>query len=205
MPHTQFPEHKNEHWLPNVERVGVLGDLITRANHYAITVSDVANVPNRSEDGVVTQFFMRDPDGYYVELCNCDILTKYCLAQDDHRLISYNESSVDLGIAEILRFNALAEESRAKYLERVQDKGETKETLSRALIEANNSAPLATRILRARKAEAGQIYIPPAIFEGGDEKYQPKAVERRKSMISRAKLDQDVALALVKPEQLFKQ
>jgi hypothetical protein len=30
-------------------------------------------------------------------------------------------------------------------------------------------------------------------------------VERRKSMISRAKLDQDVALALVKPEQLFKQ
>jgi hypothetical protein len=37
-------------------------------------------VPNRSEDGVVTQFFMRDPDGYYVELCNCDILTKYCLA-----------------------------------------------------------------------------------------------------------------------------
>jgi hypothetical protein len=29
---------------------------------------------------------------------------------------------VDLGIAEILRFNALAEESRAKYLERVQDK-----------------------------------------------------------------------------------
>jgi hypothetical protein len=42
MPHTQFPEHKNEHWLPTVERVGVLGNLITRANHYAITVSDVA-------------------------------------------------------------------------------------------------------------------------------------------------------------------
>ena len=31
-----------EHWLPGVERVGVLGDLVQRANHYAITVSDVA-------------------------------------------------------------------------------------------------------------------------------------------------------------------
>jgi hypothetical protein len=30
------------HWLPHVERKGVLGNLVVRANHYAITVSDVA-------------------------------------------------------------------------------------------------------------------------------------------------------------------
>jgi len=29
--------------------------------------------------GKVTQYFIRDPDGYYLEICNCDILTKFCL------------------------------------------------------------------------------------------------------------------------------
>lgn len=31
------------------------------------------SVPKGDYDkGVMTQFFMRDPDGYYIELCNCD-------------------------------------------------------------------------------------------------------------------------------------
>ena len=34
------------------------------------------------KDGVVTQLFLRDPDGYYIELCNCDILTDFCLGSD---------------------------------------------------------------------------------------------------------------------------
>lgn len=29
--------------------------------------------------GKVTQYFIRDPDGYYFELCNCQVLTKFCL------------------------------------------------------------------------------------------------------------------------------
>ena len=33
-------------------------------------------------DKIVTQFFIRDPDGYYIEVCNCDeTLTKYCLGE----------------------------------------------------------------------------------------------------------------------------
>jgi len=33
-------------------------------------------------DKIVTQFFVRDPDGYYIEVCNCDeTLTKYCLGE----------------------------------------------------------------------------------------------------------------------------
>eukprot|EP00929_Paragymnodinium_shiwhaense_P113772 TRINITY_DN82079_c0_g1_i1.p1 TRINITY_DN82079_c0_g1~~TRINITY_DN82079_c0_g1_i1.p1 ORF type:complete len:541 (-),score=119.22 TRINITY_DN82079_c0_g1_i1:241-1863(-) len=36
-----------------------------------------------SADGKVTQFFIRDPDGYYLEICNCDILTKFCLESDE--------------------------------------------------------------------------------------------------------------------------
>jgi len=35
-----------------------------------------------SDDGKVMQFFIRDPDGYYLELCNCDILTKFCLMKE---------------------------------------------------------------------------------------------------------------------------
>ena len=33
--------------------------------------------------GAVTQFFFRDPDGYYIELCNCDVLTKFCYSKSD--------------------------------------------------------------------------------------------------------------------------
>ena len=41
---------------------------------YKINVS----VPNAIEgEGDVTQFFLRDPDGYYVEICNCGILTRF--------------------------------------------------------------------------------------------------------------------------------
>lgn len=36
-----------------------------------------------SSMGKVIQFFVRDPDGYYLELCNCDILTKFCLEKED--------------------------------------------------------------------------------------------------------------------------
>ena len=39
----------------------------------------------------------------------------------------------------------------------------------RSLREAGNRAPLATRIIRARKREAGQVYIPPAIYDLGDD------------------------------------
>lgn len=150
------------HWLPHVPRKGVLGPLLKRVNHYAITVNDVGksldfyvnvlglqqirrpnfdrhgawltagnleihlikgppsvpqtdslivshlsfesddimecqrrlkasncsftqnvSVPNKNQTTIVTQFFMKDPDGYHIEICNCDILTKFCLSQDE--------------------------------------------------------------------------------------------------------------------------
>jgi len=33
-------------------------------------------------DDKVTQYFIRDPDGYYWELCNCEILTRFCLFKE---------------------------------------------------------------------------------------------------------------------------
>lgn len=47
--------------------------------------------------------------------------------------------------------------------------GETRESIERALREAGNNAPLATRIIRARKLETGQVYIPPAIYDLGED------------------------------------
>lgn len=45
---------------------------------------------SKNNKKIVRQYFFRDPDGYYVEVCNCDVLTKYCLgAKAD--LDSYEE------------------------------------------------------------------------------------------------------------------
>jgi len=73
-------------------------DLIV--SHIAITVSDMdelrkrlkemnvtsrknISVPNPSDEetGRVEQAFVRDPDGYYIEFCNCDNLEKYLHAK----------------------------------------------------------------------------------------------------------------------------
>ena len=35
-----------------------------------------------NSEGKITQYFVRDPDGYYLELCNCDLLTAFCLFKE---------------------------------------------------------------------------------------------------------------------------
>ena len=280
-----------EHWLPDVERVGVLGDLITRANHYAITVTDVGkslnfyrnvlglqqirrpnfdrygawltagnleihlikgpavvpntdslivghlsletnniqevrkrlvdnhvpftqnvSVPNKKQTTVVTQFFLRDPDGYYVEICNCDILTEFCLCKDgkDASSLGYNETSVAISMIDIMQLLRLGEHARvvkaqrsketaaqlilppaeqarqadpeklARLVKRTKNwgslmQGETEESLALALMQANNSVPLATRIIRAQKG-GKRVFVPPAVYRAGEELYQPKGM-----------------------------
>lgn len=46
-----------------------------------------------SADGKVTQYFIRDPDGYYIEICNCEVLTKFCLFREEDQLAGYNETA----------------------------------------------------------------------------------------------------------------
>lgn len=46
-----------------------------------------------SSDGKVTQYFIRDPDGYYIEICNCEVLTKFCLFSEEDNLAGYNETA----------------------------------------------------------------------------------------------------------------
>ena len=40
----------------------------------------------------VIQYFFTDPDGYYIEICNCDILTAFCLNKEKKEVeITYHE------------------------------------------------------------------------------------------------------------------
>ena len=48
---------------------------------------------------IANQYFIRDPDGYYLEVCNCDeTLTKYCLGEKDE-LAGYQEVVKPLSFA----------------------------------------------------------------------------------------------------------
>lgn len=47
------------------------------------------NATNNSSN-IVKQYFLRDPDGYYIEVCNCDVLTRYCLGTKQE-LAGYDE------------------------------------------------------------------------------------------------------------------
>ncbi|RYH28386.1 hypothetical protein EON65_12360 [archaeon] len=39
--------------------------------------------PTNNDPDTLVQYFIRDPDGYYLELCNCSILNGFCL--DNYR------------------------------------------------------------------------------------------------------------------------
>ena len=43
-----------------------------RLKEMEIPFETIISVPKANEnEGFVTQFFLRDPDGYYIEICNC--------------------------------------------------------------------------------------------------------------------------------------
>jgi len=56
---------------------------------------------------IVKQFFLRDPDGYYLEICDCAVLTKYCLG-DINEVAGYDQG-ISLHLAETAMFVNLTE------------------------------------------------------------------------------------------------
>jgi len=56
---------------------------------------------------IVKQYFLRDPDGYYLEICNCDVLTQYCLGSTQE-LAGYDQG-VALNLQEAALFVHLAD------------------------------------------------------------------------------------------------
>ena len=183
-------------------------EALLRLKKMGIPYAQNISVPTGDESGIITQYFIRDPDGYYVEICNCEILTNFCLSEDENEKIEYNESVQNINPTSIIKMALIANElshstksledlvlpevhwavtpdprklqnllSRTKiYGDPMQ--GETRDSISRALIEANNHVPLATRIIRARKGSK-IVFIPPAFYlKGKEEKYQPALIER---------------------------
>ena len=113
-------------------------DLIV--SHIAITVTDMdalkkrmeqnaigyrtnISVPNPadSDTGRVEQAFVRDPDGYYIEFCNCEKLEKFLhkqMADYDQRWNFQVTSSVLKAAPKLKQFSA---KTKKKSIENVSD------------------------------------------------------------------------------------
>jgi hypothetical protein len=52
---------------------------------------------DKSNSKIVEQYFRRDPEGYYLEVCNCDVFTKFCLGEKID-LDSYEEGAPPLSL-----------------------------------------------------------------------------------------------------------
>jgi len=177
-------------------------------SEYGVEFKKNISVPDGLGLTPITQYFLRDPDGYYLELCVCQPLTDFCLGKDDAG-IKYDEAVEHVAPAQIFMLSFLGEvmentpissdmplpeEEWAAQADPVKlqnmlsrcriygdlMQGETEESISLALRQANNSVPSATRILRRKKVESGSaFYVPPTVFISGTEKYQPKALAAR--------------------------
>lgn len=79
---------------------------------------------NATQKTRVIQYFFTDPDGYYIELCNCDILTKFCLNKENQsENFQYHEGirscrAIDV-IQAALRWRKKARQKRNENLDAI--------------------------------------------------------------------------------------
>ncbi len=104
---------------------------------------------NMNSDKIVTQYFIRDPDGYYLEICNCDeTLTKYCFGEKD-TLPGYAEGIEPLSLA--------AASSTLNLMRRWMTKLDTRtdrmEVLSKKVKETDGSIKAVAAIVGSKRAE----------------------------------------------------
>merc|ERR1712176_809722 len=60
-----------------------------------------------NNSAIVKQYFFRDPDGYYLEVCNCDVLTSYCLGKKD-TLMGYDDGVVPINVQDVSLMQLIA-------------------------------------------------------------------------------------------------
>jgi len=91
-----------------------IGEVLRQLKMRGVPFQTNVSVPKGDEsEGIVTQFFLRDPDGYYIEICNCDILTDFCLGSDKVHIEGYEESGTNVANLQLVsKMVALA--ARAK-------------------------------------------------------------------------------------------
>ena len=83
-------EELGVHWRQNIS---VPDPKKSRENKFE-NAQGAEGEPVKPTTGVV-QYFLRDPDGYYVEICNCHRLTAFVMGEDDndHHLSNYAEGA----------------------------------------------------------------------------------------------------------------
>ncbi|KAL7466691.1 hypothetical protein ACHAXS_006989 [Conticribra weissflogii] len=104
---------------------------------------------NMNSDKIVNQYFIRDPDGYYLEICNCDeTLTKYCFGEKD-TLPGYEEGIEPLSLA--------AASSTLNLMRRWMTKLDTRtdrmEVLSKKVKETDGSIKAVAALVGSKRAE----------------------------------------------------
>lgn len=163
------------HLIKGVPVVHSGDDLIV--GHISIETYDIAQVPKmlkklgipyrqnvsvpKGEDGgdkgtndsnendmIVRQYFFRDPDGYYIEVCNCDVLTKYCLGADNE-LKGYNEGVKPLSLANAALVVDLMQKWSGKACKGVQDRKSILDEVKKT----DGSASSIAKLLGCKKAE----------------------------------------------------
>lgn len=78
--------------VPYRQNISVPDPKKSRENKFEASQGEVGAVA-KATTGVV-QFFIRDPDGYYIEICNCDRLTKFTMGEDDASCLeNYDEGA----------------------------------------------------------------------------------------------------------------
>jgi Ca2+-binding EF-hand superfamily protein len=188
--------------LETEDTAGVLEALERLGVPYAKNVS----VPDEVESKPITQYFIRDPDGYYLEICDCAQLTDFVMGKSQ-KLVGYSELVSHVNLKSLFKLSFLGnlkskderddlkklilpEKEWAKEVDKTKlnnmlnrckiygdlMQGETEQSISEALRMSNNHVPRATRIIRAKKRGMGTTYQPPAYYIQGQERYQPRAV-----------------------------
>ena len=59
-----------------------------------------------NNDAIVEQYFFRDPDGYYLEVCSCHVLDDHCLAKRED-LPGHHEAIQPITVENALRLSLI--------------------------------------------------------------------------------------------------
>ena len=113
--HISFETHNIDQVLCKLRQFN-----IRYRQNLAITKSKTdVNVGKRQKPGII-QYFITDPDGYYLEICNCDVLTDFCLNwKEDSPDLDYHE-----GVAVWRAFDVVQAFSHWKQLAQKQSQND---------------------------------------------------------------------------------
>mmetsp|Transcript_33131 Transcript_33131/g.54701 ORF Transcript_33131/g.54701 Transcript_33131/m.54701 type:complete len:548 (+) Transcript_33131:55-1698(+) len=103
---------------------------------------------SNENDKIVRQYFFRDPDGYYMEVCNCQQLTSYCLGEETE-LAGYDEGVRPLSLGNSVVAVNLMQKWSGMASKNVQNRSEVLEEVKKT----DGSAESIASVLGYTKAD----------------------------------------------------